>query len=213
MQQSTPLHQRTQKMPVCLLSPAKTLADTSKLVVKMTQPPLIGQMERLLPVCQALSKGKLKSLMGLSDSLASLNHTRYSAFSDQESGPAGWMFDGPAHRAFNIASLSSSAQDRAQTVVLTLSGLYGVLRTTDEMRPYRLEMGSKLPTERGSNLYDYWGEHVSACIVDLLRTQPKEEQFIVNCASQEYYKVVNLEALDGIPVYTIKYLFIGIMHV
>ena len=42
-----------------------------------------------------------------------------------------------------------------------LSGLYGVLRPLDLIQPYRLEMGTKLETEYGKNLYEFWGNSLT----------------------------------------------------
>ncbi len=75
-----------------------------------------------------------------------------------------------------------------------LSGLYGLLRPLDLMMPYRLEMGTKLKNDRGTNLYQFWGDQIS----ELLREDMKAEKskILVNLASDEYYKSVNEEVLN-----------------
>ena len=74
-----------------------------------------------------------------------------------------------------------------------LSGLYGLLRPLDAIRPYRLEMGSRLKTRRGKNLYDYWGESLSK---DLTRLAAEAgTDILVNCASQEYFGAVDQSVL------------------
>ena len=40
----------------------------------------------------------------------------------------------------------------------------GVLRPLDAIQAYRLEMGSKLKTRRGGNLYDYWRDSLSKAL-------------------------------------------------
>jgi len=74
-----------------------------------------------------------------------------------------------------------------------LSGLYGLLRPLDAIQPYRLEMGSKLKTRRGKNLYGYWGDHIAKA----LNTQAEqvETDVLVNCASQEYFGAADTKAL------------------
>jgi len=99
--------------------------------------------------------------MGTSSALAELNHERFQTFEQQPTLPAFYAFDGPAHRALDIKTLDESELDYAQHSVVTLSGLYGCLRPTDEMRPYRLEMGTKLGTGRGKSLYDFWGDRIA----------------------------------------------------
>ena len=83
--------------------------------------------------------------------------------------------------------------DYAQDHLRILSGLYGALRPLDEIQPYRLEMGSRLKNEHGNTLYDYWGSDIS----NLLNKQAKSLGIdtLVNCASQEYFGAVDLDAL------------------
>ena len=42
-----------------------------------------------------------------------------------------------------------------------LSGLYGLLRPLDAIKPYRLEMGTRLENPVGKNLYEFWGSLVN----------------------------------------------------
>lgn len=197
-------------MPIAVISPAKALDVTPVPDVCPTEPDWsAAHTSELLQTCEQLSKQQIKSLMSLSDPLASLNHDRFQRFSQQEAKPAAWAFDGPAHKALDIASLSQAQQDYAQKHVLTLSGLYGCLRPRDCIRPYRLEMGTKLKTDRGSNLYDFWADTVAQQIKLRLEALPKGEQFVVNVASEEYWGVIGKRAAavfgEQMPVYTIKF--------
>merc|ERR1719330_1311346 len=105
--------------------------------------------------------------------------------------------DGPAFRGFDGKSLSAAERTAAQAKVRVLSGLYGVLKPFDAIRPYRLEMGSALKTDRGANLYAYWGDTIA-------KSLGKGAKVIVNAASQEYWKSVKVEAL-GVPVVTVEF--------
>jgi len=175
-------------MPIAVISPAKALDVTPVPDVCPSEPDWsAAHTSELLETCEQLSKQQIKSLMSLSDPLAALNHDRFQRFAQQESKPAAWAFDGPAHKALAIASLSQAQQDYAQEHVMTLSGLYGCLRPRDCIRPYRLEMGTKLKTDRGSNLYEFWADTVAQEIKLRLEALPKAEQFVVNVASEEYW--------------------------
>ena len=68
-----------------------------------------------------------------------------------------------------------------------LSGLYGLLRPLDPMRPYRLEMGTRWAPRRKS-LYSYWGNRIA----DLLAEDVAAEGsgIVLNLASQEYWAAV-----------------------
>jgi len=123
--------------------------------------------------------------MSISDALASLNHSRFSDFEAQPEKAAGWAFDGPAHKALDISSLTPEQLKYSQETIFTLSGLYGYLRPLDALRPYRLEMGTKLKTDRGSSLYEFWGDSIAQELASVLQKMPTEERFLVNVASQE----------------------------
>jgi hypothetical protein len=65
----------------------------------------------------------------------------------------------------------------------------------DLMQPYRLEMGTALKTEKGKNLYEFWGDDITRA----LNTQLKKSgsPVLVNLASNEYFRSVRSGALDG----------------
>jgi cytoplasmic iron level regulating protein YaaA (DUF328/UPF0246 family) len=76
-----------------------------------------------------------------------------------------------------------------------LSGLYGVLRPLDLMQPYRLEMGTRLANARGKDLYQFWRAEVAAYLNRRLKTDAAP--VVVNLASQEYFKAVDLKSLKA----------------
>ena len=76
-----------------------------------------------------------------------------------------------------------------------LSGLYGLLKPLDLIQPYRLEMGTKLTNPQGRNLYAFWGETITAEVNKALKEQG--DDIIVNLASNEYFKSVNVKQLEG----------------
>jgi len=145
--------------------------------------------------------------MSISDKIAALNYDRFSDFNSQPAKAACWAFDGPAHKALEMDSLSSEAQAYAQETILTLSGLYGYLRPYDSLRPYRLEMGTKLKTSPDCNtLYEFWGDKIARELAKVLKAMPEEQRFVVNVASQEYWQAVGKHAESlGAPVYTITF--------
>merc|ERR1719189_2034191 len=99
--------------------------------------------------------------MNISDAIAQKDFERYQAWDSQPHKAACLAMDGPAFRGFDGKSLSAAERTAAQAKVRILSGLYGALKPFDAIRPYRLEMGSALKTDRGSNLYAYWGDRIA----------------------------------------------------
>ena len=182
-------------MPIVVISPAKALDETPlSPSVPRTEPRLTTHTAELIKTCKRLTAPKIKSLMGVSDAIASLNAERFARWDEAAPKQCAFAFDGPAFRAFDAASLSADELAHAQTHVRFLSGLYGLLRPFDAVKPYRLEMGSRLETARGSNLYAFWGDASRRHLEDL-KSQPQSQRFVVNCASQEYWKCVNVDLL------------------
>lgn len=185
-----------------LLSPAKALDFKPRGVeMKTTQPVLMERTRILSKTTAGLTAPKLKQLMGLSDDLATLNRERFKAFDadSAEGRPAAMVFNGEVYRGLDAPSMNQDDLSWAQDHLRILSGLYGVLRPLDAIQPYRLEMGTRLKTRKGSNLYDFWGRDIEKALKADLAGQ--EKPAIVNLASNEYSKAARLNAFDA-PVIT-----------
>ena len=182
-----------------LLSPAKSLDYETPLPADLphTQPQFVPQSQALIEVLRQQSPQQIASLMSISDKLAALNVARYEAwspkFTAKNSRQAIMAFNGDVYDGLQAQSLSAKQLDWAQSHVCILSGLYGVLRPLDRMQPYRLEMGTRLATDKGSNLYQYWGTQIA----EYLNQQQADENapVVINLASQEYFKAVDRKAL------------------
>ena len=183
-----------------LLSPAKSLDYASPLRSHThTDPLFVKQSQQLIKVLRTYTPPQISELMDLSDALAGLNVARYQAWrakaTPQNARQVILAFDGDVYDGLSARALDDAALDWAQAHVCVLSGLYGVLRPLDLMQPYRLEMGTRLPTEKGSDLYAFWGD----AITDYLSTRlaGHSDPVIVNLASQEYFKAVRAKRLQA----------------
>ena len=183
-----------------LLSPAKALDyETAPHVATHTQPLFKRQSGELIALLQRKTPQEIASLMKLSDALAGLNVGRYAAwsprFTAKNAKQAVLAFNGDVYEGLNAKTLDEAQLDWAQQHVCILSGLYGVLRPLDWMQPYRLEMGTRLATASGSNLYQFWGtqiaEHLNA------QLQGAAHPWVLNLASVEYAKVVDRKVLQA----------------
>ncbi len=179
-----------------VVSPAKKL-DWAERKETMSAPDFQEDAIALTEIARGLSVEDLRKLMHISADLAQLNYDRFRAFNpvpdEADLRPAALAFAGDTYQGLEAGSLDRDEMDWAQDHLRILSGLYGVLRPLDGMQPYRLEMGSRLKSERGKNLYDYWGSQIA----EALNVQAKEtnSQVLVNCASQEYFGAVDLGVL------------------
>ena len=73
----------------------------------------------------------------------------------------------------------------------------------DKIQPYRLEMGRKLTTERGTNLYQFWGATIAETLMEGMADHA--DKTIINLASNEYFKAVDKKALTA-PIIEAKFL-------
>ncbi|MDA8519677.1 peroxide stress protein YaaA [Acidovorax sp. NCPPB 4044] len=184
-----------------LLSPAKSLDYDTPLPAGLphTLPPFIPESTRLIEVLREKSPQDIASLMDLSDTLAGLNVARYAAWSPRftasNARQALFAFNGDVYEGLQARGLGTEDLQWAQDHVAILSGLYGVLRPLDRMQPYRLEMGTRLATEAGGNLYRFWGPRIAEHLNRRLAADATP--VVVNLASQEYFKSVDTGVLKA----------------
>ncbi len=184
-----------------LLSPAKSLDYERPLPAGLphTLPPFIAQSEELIGVLRQLAPQDVAQLMSISDKLAQLNVARYAAWSPEftahNARQALFAFNGDVYEGLDAYTLQADDIAWAQEHLLMLSGLYGALRPLDWMQPYRLEMGTRLTTTHGSNLYQFWGTRIAQLINERQAQEP--QPVVINLASQEYFKSVDLQHLKA----------------
>ncbi|OUD09795.1 hypothetical protein BVC71_08195 [Marivivens niveibacter] len=179
-----------------VVSPAKSL-DLSPVDIETTDIMFPKEALSLAKTARNLTLGDLKSLMSISDNLAKLNRDRFKAYTETPDADAVkaavYAFDGDTYKGLEAKTLDEDDIKWAQDHLRILSGMYGLLRPLDAMQPYRLEMGSKLKTRRGKNLYEYWGDQIAKT----LNTEAEAigTDILVNCASQEYFHAADTKAL------------------
>ena len=202
-----------------LISPAKSLDyDTPAGDLPHTLPQFMDHSGLLIKSLRKKNWRQISKLMDLSQDLSELNVARYAAWTDQftphNAKQAVLAFNGDVYDGLSAKTLAASDLAWAQQKVCILSGLYGVLRPMDLMQPYRLEMGTSLKVGRANNLYQYWGDRIANHLNAQLQlsaqgethvnteveTQGDSAPVVVNLASQEYFKAVNLKALKATVV-------------
>lgn len=183
-----------------ILSPAKSLDfDPPPADVPHTLPQMADDTALLAERARGLTPADLKRLMGISDKLADLNHARFQAFGAPDLGrtakQAALAFSGDTYTGLDAPSLDRDALVWAQDHVAILSGLYGLLRPLDLIEPYRLEMGTKLDTARGKDLYAFWQGRIAPVLDTAVADHAHPA--IINCASTEYFKAAEARTLKA----------------
>jgi uncharacterized protein len=191
-----------------VLSPAKSLDYESPLPAQLrdlphTLPVFSRQAAELVELLRPMSPQALSELMDISDALAGLNVARFEAwspkFTAKNSRQSVLAFNGDVYEGLSAQNLGVKDLEWAQAHVLSLSGLYGVLRPLDRMQPYRLEMGTRLVNPRGKDLYAFWGNQIASYLdkAVMASCDSDTEPVVVNLASQEYFKSVNRKTLKS----------------
>jgi len=183
-----------------VISPAKTLDyETPATTRQATQPAFLSRASELVEDARRLTPGDIQSLMGVSESIANLNHERFMnwhpEFTPQNAKQALLAFKGDVYTGLAAETLDAKGLKFAQKHLRILSGLYGLLRPLDLMQPYRLEMGLRFNNRVGKNLYEFWGNDISDAVqADLKKSG---SPLLINLASNEYFKSVNAKTLDA----------------
>lgn len=178
-----------------IISPAKKMDFTEpNHGFKYTEVQYKDELNYLLEVMKKKSFEDLADMMSLSKSLSELNYHRYQSFDKQPSKPALMAFKGDVYSKMSVDYYSEEDMCFAQKHLRILSGLYGLLRPLDLIRAYRLEMGTKLKTKFGNNLYNFWQDKLTAEVSDIMS---RDDKVLINLASAEYSSALDLKKLPG----------------
>ena len=177
-----------------IISPAKKLNTNIECENAKMHTLFLKESEELIRVLQKMSVNEIKVLMGLSNNLAQLNWQRFQDWDISNSNTyiAIELFNGAVYEGINAKNFNKSDNDFAQNNLRILSGLYGILKPNDLILPYRLEMGTKLKTIKGNNLYRFWLDKLYQNIGEELN-----HEVLINLASNEYSKVLKLNKIES----------------
>ena len=185
-----------------LLSPAKKLdfsIENSSL--NNTNISFPNESTLVMDKLSTYSALELSKLMKLSTNLSILNKERNDKwsypFNDESAKQSLFAFKGEVYQNMRVEEFSNVDLDFANKSIRILSGLYGILNPSDLILPYRLEMGTKLEVGETKNLYNFWQD----ILTEYLIKEIKKDSFIINLASDEYFKVIDSKRIN-IPIIT-----------
>ncbi|MCE5178980.1 MAG: YaaA family protein [Porphyromonadaceae bacterium] len=190
-----------------LMSPAKLMSFPEKKDrFVTTKPSFPDKTKELISVCQQLSEKEIETIMKINPKMARNVYEQFQTFyfNSTPKRAAALAYNGIAYAGLNAHDFSDDDVAFAQRHLNILSGLYGVLRPFDLIRPYRLEMQRQIVPPGYRTLYEFWQETV---IKHLAARFKKEDKTIINVASSEYAKVIRKNALRaGIRIIDIRFL-------
>ncbi|MDY9920082.1 MAG: YaaA family protein [Proteiniphilum sp.] len=190
-----------------ILSPAKLMDFSGKGGdIKSSRPLFPERTKELIAVCRRLSEREIATEMEINAKMAHEVYEYFQTF-DLRSTPkqsAALAYNGIAYKGLNAHDFSAEDFDFAQRHLNIISGLYGIVRPLDAIRPYRLEMQRKIVPQGYKTLYDFWQDMVNEYLSKKLR---KGDKTIINVASKEYAKVVRKNKLPkGTKIIDIQFL-------
>jgi len=185
-----------------LLSPAKKLDFTTEnSSLNNTNISFPKESTLVMDKLSSYSALELSKLMKLSTNLSILNKERNDKwsypFNDESAKQALFTFKGEVYQNMRVEEFSNEDLNFANKSIRILSGLYGILNPSDLILPYRLEMGTKLEVGETKNLYNFWQD----ILTEYLIKDIKKDSFIINLASDEYFKVIDSKRIN-IPIIT-----------
>ncbi len=179
-----------------LISPAKSLDFENNVETSQSSKPIFGEKaNEINDIIKDIPSPDLGKLMSISPKLSDLNWKRNQDFQNKDSyqKQAIYAFNGDVYDGIDISSISTDKHEKIQESIRILSGLYGILKPFDIIKPYRLEMGTKLSVNGSKNLYDYWSKSVTNSITE----EVSDNELIINLASNEYFSVINSKLLSN----------------
>jgi len=185
---------------IAVISPAKSLDFDTSYAFESTSVPYPEKSMTLVKEMQTKTAEDLQELMKVSEKIAQLNVERFYHFSheyikDENAKHALFAFNGDVYQGLDAQSLSEEDVHYAQGHLRILSGLYALLRPLDLIQAYRLEMGTRLKFDQYKNLYDFWGNQITALLNQEL--EQGNHKYLLNLASNEYFKSVKKKELKA----------------
>ena len=185
---------------LAIISPAKRLDYDSPVPTrKHTQPQFLDDSAELIGELRQLAPPDIADLMGISSNLAETNADRYATwqppFTRRNARQAILAFKGDVYLGLDAYAYTERDFTWAQKHIRILSGLHGLLKPLDLVQPYRLEMGTRLKTGRGRDLYGFWGGKVTDSLNEALAAQ--RQPLLINLASNEYFNVLDAGRIDA----------------
>lgn len=179
-------------------SPAKLMnIENSTEFLKTSTPKFIDEAAFIHSHLKEKTPKFLSELMEISPKLADENWDRNQKWKPnptaKNSAPAMFAFTGEVYRGLDAKTLDKKAVDYLQKNYRIISGLYGLLKPSDKVMLYRLEMGRNFKFDEYKNLYEFWREKVT----EQLNSQLNSKDLILNLASTEYFKVFDRKKLNA----------------
>lgn len=189
-------------MLTILLHSSKTMRQPAEHSNASTSTPMFEpQANELIVLVSQLSDEDLIRNFHLSPTLLKSTRVLLDNWTNTPTQPAIDCFLGDIYSGLQASNLDAKDRLFAQKHLRILSGLYGVLSPLDGIRPYRLEMGYKIPALNTSKVSTFWRP--------LLQPVFHETSTLINLSAAEYTDAVIPELNKDTKVISPKFLTIN----
>ena len=182
-----------------LLSPAKRINTLEwELPFLTTKPTFEKRAAALIQELQSLENKELQSVMEVNGALLSEVKIMLERWVNKNTPrfPAAAMYNGDAYMRLCARDWDAKTWQFAQDHLVILSAVYGALRATDAVRPYRLMVGSRWKGKTASKgLYPFWQPLLSQWM-----EKNGKGKTLLNLASQEYAQMLDACAQPRINI-------------
>ena len=171
-------------MQIILASAKNMNAKTAVKVPIETQPVYEATAERFALEMSSWPVETLAEAFHCSMSIALENRLRFqSFFNDDEKMPALLAYNGHAYKYLQASSFSEADFRFAQSHLFITSFLYGLLRPSDKIHPYRMEAKVHLHAAEDQNMFAFWRSRLTDALIEAVK---KDDGVLIHLATEEY---------------------------
>ena len=162
--------------------------------VVATVPHFIDNAGMIAAQMAVYDTGELQEILGVGKKIAAENRLRYQAWHDEATlTPAVMAYDGMVFNKLSPQTFSAADMQYASEHLFIASFLYGLLRPTDFINPYRLEGKVSLPVTSHATLFDYWKPVLTDWFIDKVKA---DDGVLVNLASNEFRNMFDWKRVE-----------------
>lgn len=168
-----------------LLSPAKTMASSSKIKAPQgTTPRFLKEANEIALQMTQFSADEFAKILKLSPKLTAECYQRYLEFHSEDTHPLQTLlaYTGVVFKNIQPNDFTDEDFRFAHEHLRFVSGCYGLLRPLDLIKPYRMEFDVKIPEFGIGNMYSFWRDKQTQLLIDDIKA---DDGILLNVASMD----------------------------
>lgn len=164
--------------------------------VSLGEPVFMSEAAQLAGAIQQLDDARLQAVMKVSLAITAATKQLYQNWRPEGEKAAFWAYKGDVYKGVKATTLTRADAQWAQDHIVTMSGLYGIVRPFDAIAGYRLEMRASLPVAGAKDIYEFWGQKLARYV------QNHAQGVVCVLSSDEYARPVTRHLPQSVRVVT-----------